>query len=160
MTISKAQIAILHVAKSKLAMDDDTYRNVLAKCAGVTRVEAVAAAVKIFGGALVMRNAAGFLTKGAVVVGAVGVGRTEATVDNSAGIAGALMVEYSTGPFLFANSAAGDLILLAGIAYLLKSMLPSGPPPKHLRGAAHAADSDLEAAVCAQLGLKPGALAD
>ncbi len=45
-------------------------------------------------------------------------------------------------------------------AYLLKPMLPGGPPPKHLRGAAHAADSDLEAAVCAQLGLKPGALAD
>ena len=36
MTISKAQIAILHVAKTKLAMDDDTYRSVLAKCAGVT----------------------------------------------------------------------------------------------------------------------------
>ena len=36
MTISKAQITILHVAKSKLAMDDDTYRSVLAKCAGVT----------------------------------------------------------------------------------------------------------------------------
>ena len=36
MTISKAQITILHVAKAKLAMDDDTYRSVLAKCAGVT----------------------------------------------------------------------------------------------------------------------------
>lgn len=36
MTISKAQITILHVAKAKLAMDDDCYRSVLAKCAGVT----------------------------------------------------------------------------------------------------------------------------
>ena len=62
-----------------------------------------------------MRNAAGFLTKGAVVVGAVGVGRAEATVDNTAGIAGALMVEYRTGSFLFANSAAGDLITIADI---------------------------------------------
>lgn len=82
---------------------------------GDTRVEPVAAAVKIFGGSLIMRNAAGFLTKGATAVGTIGVGRAEATVDNTAGIAGALMVEYRTGSFLFANSAAGDLIVLADI---------------------------------------------
>lgn len=82
---------------------------------GDTRVEPVAAAVKIFGGSLIMRNAAGFLTKGATAVGTIGVGRAEATVDNTAGIEGALMVEYRTGSFLFANSAAGDLIVLADI---------------------------------------------
>ena len=82
---------------------------------GDTRVEPVAAAVKIFGGSLIMRNAAGFLTKGATAVGTIGVGRAEATVDNTAGIAGALMVEYRTGSFLFANSAAGDLITIADI---------------------------------------------
>jgi hypothetical protein len=43
-------------------------------------------------------------------------------------------------------------------AYLLKPVVPSGPPPKHLRGAL--AESKLEAAVCAQLGLKSGALTD
>ena len=49
-------------------------------------------------------------------------------------------------------------------AYLQKAVLPAGPPPKSYL-AAHAAShtgtgSDLEAAVCAQLGLKPGSLAD
>lgn len=49
-------------------------------------------------------------------------------------------------------------------AYLLKPMLPAGPPPQSvlkLHAARHMENgSDLEAAVCAQLGLKPGALAD
>lgn len=36
MTISKRQKAILHVAKGKLGLDDDTYRLVLVKIAGVT----------------------------------------------------------------------------------------------------------------------------
>ena len=36
MTISRIQKAILHVAKAQLALDDDTYRRVLGKCAGVT----------------------------------------------------------------------------------------------------------------------------
>ena len=36
MTISKAQITILHVAKTKLALDGITYCSILAKCAGVT----------------------------------------------------------------------------------------------------------------------------
>jgi phage gp16-like protein len=36
MTLSKPQITILHVAKSKLALDDDTYRQVLVRVAGVT----------------------------------------------------------------------------------------------------------------------------
>ncbi len=81
---------------------------------GDLRVEQVAATVKIFAGSLVMRNAAGYLTKGAVAVGCVGVGRAEKTVDNT-GAAGAAVVEYRTGSFLFANSAAGDLITIADI---------------------------------------------
>ena len=36
MTISKSQKAILHVAKAKLALDDDTYRQALVRIAGVT----------------------------------------------------------------------------------------------------------------------------
>lgn len=60
-------------------------------------------------------GAAGYLTKGATATGGVGVGRAEKTVDNSAGAAGALSLEYRVGSFLFANSAAGDLIVIADI---------------------------------------------
>lgn len=81
---------------------------------GDLRVEPVAAAVKIWGGSLVMRNAAGYLTKGATATGCVGVGRAEKTVDNTGGAAGALSVEYRMGSFLFANLAA-DLITIADI---------------------------------------------
>ena len=82
---------------------------------GDLRVEPMAAAVKIFGGSLVMRNAAGYLTKGATATGCVGVGRAEKTMDNTAGAAGALSAEYRMGSFLFANSAAADLITIADI---------------------------------------------
>ena len=82
---------------------------------GDLRVEPVAAAIKIWGGSLVMRNVAGFLTKGAVAVGCVAVGRAEKTVDNTAGAAGALNLEYQRGIFLFANSTAGDLITIADV---------------------------------------------
>jgi len=82
---------------------------------GDIRVEPLAASVKVFAGSLVMRNAAGYLTKGATATGCVGVGRAEATVDNSAGALGALSLEYRIGTFLFANSAAGDLITIADI---------------------------------------------
>jgi hypothetical protein len=81
---------------------------------GDLRVEQMAATVKIWGGSLVMRNAAGYLTKGATATGCVGVGRAEKTVDNT-GAAGAASVEYRLGTFLFANSAAGDLITIADI---------------------------------------------
>lgn len=36
MTITKSQKAILHVAKSKLSLDDETYRQALVRIAGVT----------------------------------------------------------------------------------------------------------------------------
>jgi hypothetical protein len=81
---------------------------------GDLRVEQMAATIKIWGGSLVMRNAAGYLTNGATATGCVGVGRAEKTVDNT-GAAGALSVEYRMGIFLFANSAAGDLITIADI---------------------------------------------
>ena len=52
----------------------------------------LAAAVKVFMGPVLnrglLRNAAGYLTKGATAVGCFGVGRAEAPVDNSAGAAG------------------------------------------------------------------------
>ena len=36
MTLTNPQKAILHVAKARLAMDDDTYRQILVRVAGVT----------------------------------------------------------------------------------------------------------------------------
>lgn len=85
---------------------------------GDVRYDLVAASVKIFGGALVMRNAAGYLTKGATATGCFGVGRADELADNSTGIAGAIGLNYRTGCFQFANSAAGDLIAQADIGKL------------------------------------------
>lgn len=85
---------------------------------GDVRYDLVAASVKIFGGALVMRNAAGYLTKGATATGCFGVGRADELADNSTGIAGAIGLNYRTGCFQFANSAAGDLIPQADIGKL------------------------------------------
>lgn len=69
-----------------------------------------AAAVLIFAGALVMRDANGDITKGQVATTLVGAGRAEERVDNSGGAAGDLTVKYRPGVFRFANSAAGDAI--------------------------------------------------
>lgn len=81
---------------------------------GDHRVEPMAAAVKVFGGALVIRNAAGHVTKGATATGCIGVGRASETFDNTAGAAGDLRCEYRTGVFGFANLAA-DLVTQAEV---------------------------------------------
>lgn len=73
------------------------------------------AAVKIFAGALVMRNAAGYLTKGATATGSVGVGRAEEQVDNSGGNAGDKLIKVRPGVFRYANSADADQLALADI---------------------------------------------
>ncbi len=75
----------------------------------------VAAAQKIFAGALVMRNAAGYLVKGSTATGLVGAGRAEEQVDNSAGAAGAKTLTFRPGLFRFANSTSTDLITEADI---------------------------------------------
>ncbi|MBN9504926.1 MAG: hypothetical protein J0I69_02775 [Altererythrobacter sp.] len=75
----------------------------------------VAASTKVFAGALVMRNAAGYLTKGAAATGAVGVGRAEEQVDNSAGSAGDAVLRYRPGTFRFKNSGSADAITIAEI---------------------------------------------
>ncbi len=85
---------------------------------GDTRVNVIAASVKVWAGGIVMRNAAGYLTKGAVATGAMGVGKAEATVDNTAGAAGAQSLEYRPGTFRFANSGGGDLIVQADVGKL------------------------------------------
>lgn len=85
---------------------------------GDMRVELLAAAVKVWKGGLLMRNAAGFVTRGATAPGCVGIGRAEATVDNSAGAAGAAVVSCRSGIFGFANSGAGDAITQADVGQL------------------------------------------
>lgn len=69
------------------------------------------AAVKIFAGAIVMRNATGYATKGATVLGSHGAGVALEQVDNSAGSAGDLPIKVREGVFRVANSAAADEIV-------------------------------------------------
>lgn len=85
---------------------------------GDLRQGGIAAATTIFAGALVMRNAAGFLIEGQTATGLVGVGRAEEQKDNSAGANGALSLTYRPGVYRFANSAAADLIAAADIGSL------------------------------------------
>jgi hypothetical protein len=82
---------------------------------GDDRQGAVAASTKIFAGAIVMRDAAGFLTEGQTATGLVGVGRAEELADNSAGANGDQTVAYRTGCYRYANSAAADEITAADI---------------------------------------------
>lgn len=82
---------------------------------GDERQGPVAAAQLIYAGALVMRNAAGNLVKGATATGLVGAGRAEERVDNTSGAAGDRVLRYRLGTFRFANSEGGDAITAADI---------------------------------------------
>lgn len=75
----------------------------------------IAASVIAYAGALLMRNAAGYVTKGATATGSVGIGRAEETIDNSSGSAGDERVDFREGVFHFKNSAAADEITVAEI---------------------------------------------
>jgi hypothetical protein len=70
----------------------------------------MAAAMLIYQGALVALNATGFASKGVTATTLKQFGRAEATVDNSAGAAGAKDIDVRPGIFRWANSAATDLI--------------------------------------------------
>lgn len=69
----------------------------------------------IYAGAIVMRNATGYATKGAVSTTLIGVGRANERVDNSGGAAGDLRINVETGVFRYGNSATTDLITIADI---------------------------------------------
>lgn len=82
---------------------------------GGSRALPVGATQKLFAGAIVCRNATGFLVKGSTATTLVALGRAESPVDNTAGADGAVIGPYRTGCFKFANSAAGDAITNADI---------------------------------------------
>lgn len=81
---------------------------------GDLREEALAASIKVFAGAILMRNAAGYLTKGATAAGAYGVGVAQEQVDNTAGVAGAMTVTYRKGVHRF-DTLAGDPVTIANL---------------------------------------------
>lgn len=82
---------------------------------GDNRVGKAAAAVMIYAGALLIRNAAGFLLPGTTATGNIGVGRAHEQIDNTTGADGDLDVRFDPGIHRFENSAAADLITFAEI---------------------------------------------
>ena len=75
----------------------------------------VAAATKIYAGALVCLDASGNAVPGSTSTTLTARGRAEAAVDNSEGAAGDLNVDVRRGMFPFKNSAAADEITRADI---------------------------------------------
>jgi hypothetical protein len=75
----------------------------------------VGANARIFAGALVAINAAGFAVPGATGATLKGAGVAERRADNTGGADGAIRVRLSKTPYAFANSAAADAITLADI---------------------------------------------
>lgn len=84
---------------------------------GDERVGGLAAAQVIYAGAILMRNAAGYLTEGATATGSIGAGVALERKSNP-GAAGAEVIRYRPGVFRFANSASGDLIAATDIGAL------------------------------------------
>lgn len=83
------------------------------------REQPVGAGTRVFAGALLMRNAAGFIVRGAVATGCFGVGVAEQPLDNTAGANGAANVRYRHGvTHRFRNSSAGDLIVQADVGLI------------------------------------------
>ncbi|WP_316154726.1 hypothetical protein [Cupriavidus sp. BIC8F] len=75
----------------------------------------VAAATKIFAGAIVAIDATGNASKGATATTLKTVGVAQAIADNSAGLAGDIRVRVRRGIWKVANSAAADQISLADV---------------------------------------------
>jgi hypothetical protein len=88
-------------------------RNTIRSEGGIVSLD-VAAATTIFAGAIVMRNSAGYATKGSTALNLIGVGRAEEQVKN-AGSAGDLTIKVRPGTFCYNNSAPTDQISAADI---------------------------------------------
>lgn len=93
-----------------LAKDRNTKRR-----AGQDFTDPLAASTKIYAGALVCINAAGYAVPGSTSTTLKARGVAQEQVDNSTGAAGALLVDSRRGCFPFVNSAAADEITRADI---------------------------------------------
>lgn len=82
---------------------------------GVLMEPPLASNARIFGGALVAINAAGYAVAGITALGLVGAGVSLHRADNTGGVAGATRVRLSKQPHQFGNSAAADAITLADL---------------------------------------------
>lgn len=80
-----------------------------------TESHPVGAATKIYQGAMVVLNAAGWAVPGVTATTVKPLGRAEHQADNSAGANGDINVRIRKGVLQFANSASGDLITRADI---------------------------------------------
>lgn len=120
----------------------------------------LAAAVKIYAGSIVCLDAAGNAVPGATATTLTPVGRANAQVDNSAGLAGALSVEVERGVFRYANSADADAITRAEIGdvcYIVDDQTVAKTNGGGTRSRAGLiADIDAQG-VWVELGLIPGA---
>jgi len=79
----------------------------------------LAAAVKIFAGSIVMLNASGDATPGAVATTLKPGGRAMAYVDNSTGAAGDKSVGFEKGVFKFANDGTITRADIGGTAWVV-----------------------------------------
>lgn len=70
----------------------------------------LAAATRIYAGALVCKNAAGNGVPGAAATTLVAMGRAEVSVDNSTGLVDTKSIDVRPGTFRWDNSAAADAI--------------------------------------------------
>ena len=86
---------------------------------GVYVSDPVAAAKKIYAGALVVLNAGGYAEPGATATGLVARGRAETQVDNSAGADGDESVPVRRGIFAFVTDGSIDRTHIGGTAYIV-----------------------------------------
>lgn len=77
---------------------------------GQVREIPVKANTKIYAGAQVQIDNAGWAVPGTATAANVTIGRAEKTADNTGGANGDIKVKVRTGIFRFGNSASGDLI--------------------------------------------------
>lgn len=82
---------------------------------GVQTEPPVAAGARIYGGALVAINAAGFAVPGSTATGLTGAGVAEQRADNTGAAAGAIRVRLNRLPHCFGNSTSTDAITLADV---------------------------------------------
>lgn len=78
----------------------------------------VAAATHIYAGTIVVANAAGFAAPGSTATGLAYLGRADASVDNSAGAAGAAVVLVRRGKVFKFGNAGADPVTQASLGRL------------------------------------------